>query len=226
MSPVDPGAMHHSIDDESDEPECRRVVYPLLTNISKINIVLVTVKVCKLFTVPKIRLFIFDDDAKGCAEEVCETLSDLRVGGEEHLLQYVLLLPDPLDEPHASQCVRLVHRYQFVNQGHKLLSVLQLQDDILGQDRGQLDGFQPHIHVVRKLVGSNRGVEDIRVSFVQKDLHILLIIVSLQADGSRCVGQATQSLSFCQSLGLFLLVSYVIDVKLGELTMHFVLVRI
>jgi hypothetical protein len=103
--------MHHSIDHQLDKPQRRRVVNLLLSDVAHINIFLVTIEVCNLLAIPEVCFFILDDDTKGRAQEVCKALSHLRMGGEEHLLEDVLLLSDPFDEPDTCQGVRLVHRY-------------------------------------------------------------------------------------------------------------------
>jgi hypothetical protein len=93
----------------------------------------------------------------------------------------MLLLSDPLDEPHASQGVRLIHLVELLQELNERLSVLELQNNIIREDGGQLDCLETHIDVLQlylaNVVPFDVWIEDVDVVIVQANVHLLLIVV-------------------------------------------------
>ena len=90
------------------------------------------------------------------------------IGAQENLLQYVLLLWDPLDEPNASKGMRLEHLGQFLKQLYKGSHILQLEYNILCQNCSKLYGLPAYIELLKtqvvNLVLLYFLVEDVQVN--------------------------------------------------------------
>jgi len=96
--------VHHSIDDKLYKPESSREMNPFLSDITHINMSLITIKVRYLLCISKIALLIFNNDSKSCGKQIGKHLSNIRVWrAKQHLLEHMLLFSDPFDEPDTRQ---------------------------------------------------------------------------------------------------------------------------
>ena len=102
-------------------------MYPILSDFTQINLILITIKVSYLLSISKVAFLILDNDSKSGWKQIGKNLSDIRVWwAEKHLLEHMLLFSDPLDEPDTRQGMGRIHLDKLLHELDEWLVVLQL----------------------------------------------------------------------------------------------------
>ena len=106
VSPVNSSTIHHSFNEELDQPQSCRLLASLLLDFKHVNGLAVDIKVKLLLHFSKVPFLILYCDGKRCGEEIGEDLSNFgEVAAQQHFLKDILLLRNPLHEPDTRDSV-------------------------------------------------------------------------------------------------------------------------
>ena len=118
----------------------------------------------------------------------------------------------------------LEHRIQLLKELHKRLHIFELQNHILSQDGGKLNGFEAHVEVLQlQLINSivmDGLAEDVHICLIELDLDLLVIVILLEQYPPCCYCFSSKRLYFCLPRCLLHLFIPVIDVLFSQSPLH------